>query len=295
MRAPSIRMTGILLVLASAILWSTAGVFVRMAELDIWSIVAWRSLFAALALGLFAIYRRSQQPASKRPYYGKAGILASLMCALASIFYISALSWTTVANVMTIYATLPFMASAIAFLWLGERTTLRFLIAGSIALTGVIITVSASFNPQDLLGISAALVMTLAFAAQLVFARRYPGLDMPLMTCVSALLCFLVALPWIPLQVPDARALLACALYGIFSTGISYVLVLMGSRLIGSGEAALLSLLDVVLGPIWVWLFFDEYISAATLFGGSLVLMAVIGFLLKPTRKSPSINAQASC
>lgn len=180
---------------------------------------------------------------------------------------------------MTIYAALPFAATLIAFLWLGERITGRFILAGSVAFVGIAVMVGASFGGRDLLGILAATVMTLSFATELVIAKRYPTLDLTQMTMLAAIACSIIALPFMPGRLPTPEQLMACAAYGVLSTGIAYILVLMGGRLIASGEAGFLSMLDVVLGPFWVWLFFDERMGLSSFIGGTIVVLAVIWYL----------------
>ncbi|WP_280176916.1 MULTISPECIES: DMT family transporter [unclassified Rhizobium] len=266
-------------------MWSTAGLFVRMANLDMWSIVAWRSGFSFVTLGIYILLRkRAEQGASPR-CFGWPGIFACMVSVVAAIAYIASLQWTSVANVMTVYAALPFLATTIAFLWFKERVTSRFVIAGIVAFCGVALTVGAAVATRDIIGIAAAFVMTSGFAFQLVIARRYPTLDMPMMTVCSAALCVFVAVPFMQFVIPSPLQLLACALYGVLTTGIAYVLVLMGSRLIGSGEAGFLSMLDVVLGPFWVWLFYDERIGVPVFIGGCVVLGAVGWYLLGSSKE----------
>lgn len=280
------RRLGILLVLASAVMWSTAGLFVRMADLDVWSMIGWRSLFSALVLGgCLGLRRRLGGAGQPSTRLGLSGLGSALLGTLGAVTYVMSLSWTSVANVMTIYATLPFATALIAWLWLRERVTPRFALAGLVAFLGVAVTVGASFAPRDLMGMLAALVMMLTFAGQLVLSRRYPGMDSLRMILLSSVFSLLVALPFMQPVLPSARALAACALYGAISTGLGYVLVLLGSRIIGAGEAGLLSMLDVVLGPVWVWLVFDERIGAATLLGGGTVLLAMSWYLAGEARR----------
>jgi drug/metabolite transporter (DMT)-like permease len=108
------------------------------------------------------------------------------------------------------------------------------------------------------------------------------------MLVLAAITCTLIALPFMQWTIPAPRQLFACACYGIFSTGIGYIVVLIGGRLIGSGEASLLSMLDVVLGPLWVWIFFDERISITTGIGGSAVLVSVIWYLTGNAKYPPA-------
>ncbi|WP_160011357.1 DMT family transporter [Rhizobium sp. 18055] len=292
MKLASNRLFGITLVAASAVLWSTAGLFVRMADLDIWSIVGWRSAFSAVTLGLFMLIRNRVERGSASRSFGWPGVGACAVSVIAAISYIAALQWTSVANVMTIYAALPFLATAIAFLWFGERVTMRFIVAGLLAFCGIAVTVGAAVTARDLLGLVAAFAMTAGFASQLVIAKRYPSMDTTLMTACGAAACVVIALPFMQHSIPAPMQLLACALYGILTTGIAYVLVLMGSRLIGSGEAGFISLLDVVLGPFWVWLFYDEQISLPVFAGGGIVLFSVVWYLsgagFKPTARLPA-------
>ncbi|WP_334175396.1 DMT family transporter [Pseudoxanthobacter sp.] len=283
------RRLGIALVLGSALLWSTAGIFIRMAGLDIWSVVGWRSLFSAAVLGGFVLVRNRLEGGGAVRSFGWPGLVATGLAAFGGVAYVAALTWTTVANVMAVYATLPFLAAAFAFLLMGERTSLRCIAAGVIAFAGISVMAGAAVGPRDLLGIVTAFFMTASFALVLVIARRYPAIDSTRITALAAATCALVALPFMSLTLPQPHQLLACALYGVVSTGISYIMVMIGGRMIGSGEAGFLSLIDVVLGPVWVWLLFNETISRSGLAGGFIVLVAVV-FYLAPVRR-PALAA----
>lgn len=279
MAMPTARRLGIQLVLASAVLWSTAGLFVRMADMDLWSMVGWRSIFAFLVLGGFLLARRKPAGGPVAASFGWPGLAACAVSVIASITYIAALRWTSVANVMTVYATLPFVATGIAFVWLHDRVSPRFVLAGGAAFAGVAISVGAAMSAQDLMGIAAAFAMTAGCATQIVIVRRFPRLDTTLVTAMVALACFCIALPMMRLSLPAPQQLLACALYGVLTTGLGYILLLIGSRLVGAGEAGLLSMLDVVLGPFWVWLVYDERIALPVFLGGALVLASVAWYL----------------
>ncbi len=283
------RLAGVIMVIASAILWSTAGLFVRMADLDTWSIVFWRSGFSFATLGLFILIRNRVEHLPGNRSFGLPGIAGAAVSVVASITYIASLKWTSVANVMTVYAMLPFAATGIAFLWFGERITSRFIVAGLFAFAGVFVSVNAAVSPGDIAGIVAASVMTVGCAIQLAIARRYATLDTTQMTVWSGVACWIIAIPFAQLAFPAPMQLLACALYGILTTGVAYVLLLLGSRRIGSGEAGLLSMLDVVLGPVWVWLFYSEYVSLPVLVGGGIVLISVVWYLAGSRRISAAV------
>ncbi len=281
---------GVMLVAVSALLWSTAGLFVRMAHLDGWTIVFWRSIFAALTLLVIAVVQNRGRLIESFTGFGAPGIVAIVMLVVSTISYTVALSLTTVANVMTVYATLPFIATAMAFVWVGERVTTRFLVAGAFALAGIALTAGAVATSRDLAGILAAFVMTSGFAAQLVNAKQHPSLDLTALIALSALACIPLAAPFMQPGIPAPSELLACALYGGLTTGLAYVLALKGGRLISSGEAGSISMLDVVLGPFWVWLLFAEQPSLAVIVGALVVLASVLWYL---TTSRPAV-AQVS-
>ena len=66
------------------------------------------------------------------------------------------------------------------------------------------------------------------------------------------------------------------AALGITQSCLGLVSLTIGARLIPAGEVALITLLEIVLGPLWVWVFLSERPSATTLVGGAIVLAAVL-------------------
>ena len=68
----------------------------------------------------------------------------------------------------------------------------------------------------------------------------------------------------------------ALALLGVGQIGLGLALLMVGARLIPAAQVALITLLEVVLGPIWVWLAYTEQPDAATLAGGAIVVVAIV-------------------
>ena len=280
----SSRSYGITLVAMAAVLWSTAGLFVRLLDLDVWTILAWRSIFAAISLCLILIFLHGRNALETTRAIGRPGFVAVALAVVSMGGYVVALKLTTVANVMIIYATVPFVAAGMAFVWINEKAAPRVLLASGVALAGIVIVAGFATRAQDLAGNAIAFLMTLAFAAQLVMARRYPRLEMAVVNAFAATLCALACWPFLEAGTPSPRQLVVLALFGIATTALAYLLFLIGGRYIPSSEAGLLGLLDVVLGPFWVWLAFGEQPSRAALVGGSLVLASVFWYLSGPLR-----------
>ena len=260
-------------------LWSTAGLFVRLLDLDNWTIQAWRSLFGALSLLATVLLQHGRRTPQAFRSIGLAGLAAVPIASISMFTYVWALKLTTVANVMIVYATVPFIAAAVAFVWNGERSSRRTMIASALALLGIGVMVGSSTRAGDLAGDALTLLMTLTFAILLVMARRYPSLSMAPINALGAALCAVLFWPLMPGVGVTTRELVILAAFGTATMGLSYLLFLTGGRRIPSGEAGLIGLLEVVLGPLWVWIGFDEVPSRAAIIGGSLVLGAVVWYL----------------
>lgn len=273
------RAYGMALVAAAAVLWSTAGLFVRLLDLDVWTVLAWRSLFAALSLATVFAIRNGRETLRAVHAMGRPGLAAIPIAVISMGSYVIALKLTTVANVMVVYATVPFVAAGVAFVWIGERAAFRALAASAVALIGIVIMAGSATRPQDIAGNAVAFLMTLAFGTQLVTARRYPSLEMASINAIAAALCAVICWPLASAAIPSPPQLVILALFGITTTALAYILFLTGGRHIPSGEAGLIGLIDVVLAPFWVWLAFREEPGQAAIIGGALVLASMLWYL----------------
>jgi EamA-like transporter family len=129
--------------------------------------------------------------------------------------------------------------------------------------------------------------MTLAFAGTIVITRHKREISMAPAICLSQLLVFLVFAPVADAASITERDLGLLVLLGVGQMGLGLAFLTVGARLIPAAEAALITLLEVVLGPLWVWLAYGEEPGAATLFGGAVVVGAVI---LQTTQRAPTVD-----
>lgn len=282
---------GVLFVGASTVLWSTAGFFVRLIDLDVWTMVAWRSLFAFVTLLIVAIIAAGHRAFLLRQNFGWPGAIYTPIAAISMVSYIVALKLTSVANVMIIYATVPFVAAGLAFLLMRERVDRPVMIASAVAFLGVVIMAGFARGTSDVIGIAMALLMTVSFATTVVMARRWPALDLAMVTALASALCGALCFTLASSAIPSPYQLALLFLFSLATQSLSYVLFLIGGRQIPSAEAGLVALLDVVLAPLWVWMAFAEQPSTAALVGGAMTLSAVALYLtwqLKRDSPDPS-------
>ena len=142
------RVAGVVLILISATVFSTAGLFVKGVEADAWTILFWRGVSAAIFTTIFVAWRGEMQREFTR--MGKSGIMAGVVGALATIAFIPSFKYTSIANVSLIYAAVPFVAAAIAWLWMRESPTRSVMIGSAIAFGGVLIVVGGSLGSVNL-------------------------------------------------------------------------------------------------------------------------------------------------
>jgi drug/metabolite transporter (DMT)-like permease len=282
------RRMGIALVVAAAVAWSTAPLFVCLLALDSWTIVFWRGLFGAGFTAAILVLTQGRTGLRDLIGMGRSGWLVASLSTLGMVSFIPALQLTSVSNVAIIIATGPFVAAAFAWISLREALGWRTLLASVIALCGVVIIVGGSSTGSDLLGIGLACFMTLAIAAMTVTVRRHRDTPMVAAAALSNLLGSLVSIPFAhDIATVTTIDLAVLAGFGFFQVGLGLSLFMLGSRLLPSGQATLIATLETPLMPLWIWLAFQEIPAVRTLVGGALVMGAVIADIAGAKRPIP--------
>jgi drug/metabolite transporter (DMT)-like permease len=279
---------GRLLVAAAAVCWSTGGLIARLADTDPWTTVFWRGIFcAAFLVGVTAL-REGRRTRDVFLGMGGPGLAMAACFAIASTCFIMALHRTTVANVLIIQSLSPFMAGLLGWAWMGERVAARTWIAMGVALVGSGIMVSRYFYTAAATGSIGgdllAFTVALAFAVATVLLRRHRRVPMLPAAALAAALASLVAAAGARPGSADAGDLLLLALFGSGQLGLGMILFTTGARRIPVAEAALIAVLESVLGPVWVWLAIGENPGLPSLVGGAIVLAALAGHTLADLR-----------
>ena len=273
----SARRRGVLLVLIATVLWSLAGLFARLlTHLDVWTVMGWRALLGAASIATVGLIEWRSGRLDNPLGFGALSPIVALLAMIAISAYTASVMTTTIADVMVIYATLPFVAAALGFLVNGERVSTRTLIASGLALVGVIVITASGLGSGRLLGQALSMLMTLAFAGMIVLQRRQPGASVIVVNCLGAIGSGIFGLANSPLQPISLEDFAVLFAFGLTTIGLAFVLFMEGAKFIPSAEAGLISLLDVVLGPLWVFIAFGENPGLATLIGGAIVLAAAV-------------------
>lgn len=281
------RVTGALLVAAACVCWSSGGILVRLLDLDAIVIVFWRSLFMAAAVALTLLVVHRQKAPAVIAAVRWPGLLSGVLLSGAFIGYILSLSFTQVANTMILMSASPLVAALLAWLFLKEPLSQATALAIAMAMVGIAVMFSHGIAAGNLLGDSFALLVAFTFGANIVVLRRWRGIDMVPATMLGGLISAAMTAPW-AIGVSVGRAdLVILATLGCVQLGLGLFLFVRGSRKLQAAELGLLTLLETVLAPIWVWIGIGETPSAAALLGGSIVLAAVIGLTLSQRIRRP--------
>ena len=279
---------GRFLVALSAVAYSMAGIFTKGVEADVWTVLLWRGLLAAGFMSAYLAWRRGPAGRADWKRLGWVGWSAATAGSAATVCFIAAFKHTAVANVAIVYATAPFAAAAVAWVWMREAPGLATLVSAGLCLAGVIVMMGGSAGSPDLVGDLLAVGMTVLMASMMVIMRRWP--DRPMTLAVGPVSCLqLVALGWAmgaSFDVP-AHELVLLAGFGVVHAAAT-VLLAEGVRRIRAAEAGLLGTLETPLAPLWGWLILSEIPRAATVAGGAIVLVTLVRHLGRDVRVEPS-------
>ena len=256
-----------------------------------WQILFYRSISLTILLYIVIRWRTGRDPFALVWRAGLAGAIAALSLVFAYSGAIFSMQTTSVANAMLLFATAPFMAAVLGWVVLRERVRGATWIAVLIAIGGIAVMVSDQTGAGTALGSLAALGSALGFASFTVALRAGKSVEMLPAVFLSGLFALLM-MGSICLITGDGFVLsrfdggIALGM-GVFQVGAGLVLFTLGSRSLPAAELALLSLAEVVLGPVWVWLFLGETVGLNTLIGGGILLAAIAGNALSGIRRKP--------
>lgn len=289
--------TGVRLVLLAALLWSLNGLLIRqITEAGTWAVLFWRSA-GMIPVLLAVIAWRSGGVVAPLRRVGWSGVVGGLGLVLAFGGAIYAFQATTVANAVFLFSASPFLAALLG--WVILRETVRPSTWAAIALAGVgmFLMVREGLAAGAMAGNVAALLSALGFASFTISLRWGRLADMLPAVVLGGVFSMIAAALVLGLQgqaiwVPWRDIAISLAMGAVvLATGMA--LYTAGSRVLPAAELTLLSMVEVLLAPIWVFLALGETASAGTFVGGAVLMVAVaINALsgVRRMRKAPPVG-----
>lgn len=285
--------TGVICVLAAGALWSLMGLVLRQIENpSTWAILFWRSVGMVPVLFAFTHVRSRGHPLRALRHVGLAGVLGGLSLVFAFAGAIYAIQSTTVANAVFLFTASPFVAALLGWLILREHVQPATWVAMALAVIGMFIMVREGLSLGALSGNVAALLSAAGFGAFSVALRYGKLADMTpiamlggVFAAITAAVVLTVTGQPVQMSLPDTGLAL---LLGAVVLAVGMILFTLGSRVLPAAELTLFSLIEVMLAPLWVWLFLNETASTATFTGGGILLAAVMFNAIAGARSRPS-------
>ena len=267
----------LLLVASAGFLWSTVGLGVRlMEEATAWQIVFYRGLFQAVAVTGWVLHRNRGRVREPFRRIGWAGVVGAVALGIAYNGMIVALTLTSVATVVFILSTAPFVTALLAWWVLRERVQPTTFAAMGLALFGILVMTLGEPGGGHLIGTLAAALAVLGASVFTVALRKGKDVDMLPTIALSGVVAALISSTAIDSFAMTGRDLALSIYLGGVALSVGLALFTAGSRYLTSAELPLVAMTESVLAPVWVWMVLGESVAVTTLLGGAIVLGSVL-------------------
>jgi drug/metabolite transporter (DMT)-like permease len=274
--------------------WSTSGLCIKLIDWNPMAISGARSAIAALCMAavhgrvMFAVPQRA---ALKPSIFGiSALVVAAAASAATKILYVTANKLTAPANAILLQHTAPVWVALAAGVLLGERLRKAQWFALVLAGGGIAVFFSGGVRSGSLAGDAAALLAGGAFALSMIALRALKDGSPELALFYSHLITAALGLPFMVIAPPriTPQSLGAVLFLGLAQTGAASLFYGYAIKRLSAITAALLSQIEPVLNPAWVFLFTGEAPSRYALAGGLLIISGVLIDAMQHARVLPS-------
>lgn len=264
----STKNKGNLYILLTAILWSTGGLLIKFIPGNAVAINGARSL---IALIFFCIYRKTVKVKVNR------FILAAAIClVLTNLLYVIANKLTTAANAIVLQYTAPIFVLIWDCIYQKKIPKKQQCLIVLMAFAGMILFFMDQLDGGQMLGNIIAIGAGLSFSG-VFFINSLPKASSKDSSMIAFFISFIISLPFLgDVKAMNSTALAALIVLGVFQVGLAYVLFDKGAKLTSPVSASLIGLLEAVLNPIWVFLFYGEKVGRFALAGAGIILAAVV-------------------
>ncbi len=264
--------------------------FVRLIQAEPLTTAFWRGmssgvliLVALLLVSGFAGFRSLHKT-------GWPGVIYILLIGSTAPGFVLAVTLTSVANVVFIFASMPIFAAVFGRVFLGEPIRRRMVLTMLVVMfgLGIIAYGSGESGIANWRGDLIALYISAAYAAALTAVRQVKGISMIPAIPIAYIGAGLILLPFAAPVEPVATQWHLLLGHGVFIAAGTCFLTL-GPRYISSAEVSLLILLESVLAPLLVWMVIGEDPGKWALMGGAIVIGAlVVSNLVVLLRRRPA-------
>jgi drug/metabolite transporter (DMT)-like permease len=278
---------GLLLVGFGVLVLSPDALLIRLVGLGAPAILFWQGLaLTAGFFGLLVVMYRGQAVA-RMASMGRWGVVIGVFSGLNQVFFVVSVTHTAVANTLVILAASPVFAAVFSRIFLHERISPWTWAACLVIVAGVGAILRADLSSTNVTGDLAALGGSLSTSTMLVVLRSRRGSDpIPGMT-LGGLLTSLGTLPFVRTFSITEHQISLFLLLGLVVLPVSLGLITRGPAYLSAPEVGLVTLLETVLGPLWVWMWLDNRPSSITMISGGIIVVVVAAHSVQGLRAEP--------
>ena len=249
--------------------------FIRLSNIDTWSLLFYRGAipFVVVLIGLILFYRKNFFNALFK--IGLAGIFYVISFSICNITFIISIQNTNVANTLIMVAMAPMLSAILAAIFLKEPTNKETWVAIFVTFFSVTFIFYDSIQIGNIVGDLFGFVTALGLAINANLARFAKDRDLVPSAVIGKLVVAIFAFFFVENFDLVAADKIIVPLMCIMCVAIPFVLVTIAPRYISAPEVNLFFLLEVILGPIWVWLIVKEQPSVQTIIGGIVIIITI--------------------
>ena len=264
----ALKANGILIV--AALMWSVGGLFIKLVELSPLAITGTRSLAAA---GVFLIYLQKV-----KWNWNKYFIIGVISYASMMVLYVTSIRLTTAANAIFLEFTAPVYVVILSYFILNERVTLFDILSIIIIFCGMGLFFFDELTFEGFWGNILAAIAGVCLGIVTVMLRKEKDSAFD-MVFFGNLLTAILCLPFMFSGFNETVAVDWLIIFGlgVVQLGLPYILYTLALRYVNAIDAILVSMIEPILNPIWVFLFIGERIGEWAVYGGVLVLFGSLG------------------
>ena len=271
-------------VLASAVLWSTGGLFIKLINWDPIVIAGLRSLIAGIFMVGFRFISPVQRRSSFKLRYLWGGGLAY---SITMLLFVPANKFTTSANAILLQYSAPVWAALLGWLLAKEKPRIANWVSLAMVIGGLCLFFKDGLAGGSFFGNILALLSGICFGANSVLLRIQKDGDPADALILAHFITFFVCIPLLFIHPPafTAENTVSILLMGILQLGLASVLFAYGIKRVFVVQAMLTAAIEPVLNPVWVFLATGEKPSVVALLGGVIIIAAVMVSTIRFTNK----------
>ena len=266
---------GFWITLVGVLIFTPDALLIRLVGVEFFTLVVYRCTIAGLLMLVGYSLYCGRDFVRHILMIGVWGLVVVVLEAAASWTFYLALERTTVANVLVIFASTPLIAALLTRIFLDDVIERPTWLAIWSAGLGLVVVASGGVITGNWLGDLLALINAVAIAGVYTVVRRRRDLNMIPAAGFGLLLAALVAYPFAQFPVLGVHQWLILLIGAGVVLPVALALLTLGPRYLPAPEVAMLTLLETIIGPVWVWLVIGEEPGIRTLLGGSVVVAAL--------------------